>query len=1150
MFLQATTVAAWVVICASVNGFHEISIARKARASKLEALMAERRNRQAVSKVHPRFEIFSRGLLHGGSSGMTQVDIDSCREVTYTCSISLGTPPQRTEVILDTGSADLWILQAAYKHAKSSSYVANGEHFKIHYADGDAVTGYLSEDTLGFGEGLEVPHQIFAEIDDGGHGFGQSCKESGILGLGMDERSHAHVKSPFHSLVETGALERAMFSMLLVDDNGGLLTLGGANPDHFSGALRWFPVLGTQGDDDFDDDNDNGRDDAWLDDEMVGGKLKKWLIPLDHVEVEATRQEDGSFGGGGREIRGGATSALIDTGATLMSAPEEAFALVADDLGAQCWFREAASLSKDDDDYDADGDDYFGDDGAFYGDKRGDHRNLQQQHDELSDRNLETAGSFIGGPCAMALEGGDDEHSYGGGKTYELSFALVPCDATPSLTFTFGDERYSGDDLTGVADDGVDPVLSGRFTLDGKELVRPIPEACPPGEFMDCFGGCFQEDTARSWIGDGSCDGGAQGFSFNCPAFSCDGGDCGGDCGAHGDPGEMCELGIDSNGNRDYWTLGDQFLRRVFVAFDYSEGRVGLAYGAENLPTKAPTKLAAAMTGKESGAASKDKGDVSPSLAAFDVGTGERDDVAVAGTQKIIEAEGSSDKYGDDKALQAVEKLWGISDDDDDDGTKGSTGHNDTNNEGDDNAISAVGKYWGLYDDDDHGGGDEKKDSWEMMPTFFLPHYPPEPEHPYDPLPESPNPTPTVSVSTPFSSQPLRPAPTSPPTTTPLRGLFLCLFVYLAALTFLCTCLFGLPREENAYGANRPSLLPSAAKVRKGSFTRAGVAYNFVSAVDVDDDDNAGKWDAKNNGELNTGDKNRVHMGGCGRVFKGGRAGSDGRYNEKMVDSSSLSSSLSSSALLSECTAVRRAILASSWVLLLATFFFWFWSLKQVLRLGWFNDGFDGCLLVALIVVSLPHLTAISSTDAASEVMHSESTIHLESALEVACGGAQWFKKWVLPTHLMAATTFLVATILLLFNTEHEDSGHNFDQKGGKWESHNNDSVGAKPKDGGAAVAFRVHCISGVLFWSITGWLFWRLSVRWVNVLGALLAAEQSAMTDVEENPKPPLDPKARAWAHQKRLLGEQVESCQDDEGVGSGGGGGGRFSAATKELE
>jgi hypothetical protein len=96
---------------------------------------------------------------------------------------------------------------------------------------------------------------------------------------------------------------------------------------------------------------------------------------------------------------------------------------------------------------------------------------------------------------------------------------------------------------------------------------------------------CYSEDY-RSWVGDGQCDDGSQGFSFNCAAFACDGGDCHGDSGTHaaclwGDPGEVCELGLDvGSASRGHWTLGDVFLRRVFTAYDYAKGAVGMAYGA------------------------------------------------------------------------------------------------------------------------------------------------------------------------------------------------------------------------------------------------------------------------------------------------------------------------------------------------------------------------------------------------------------------------------------------------------------------------------------------------------------------------------------------------------------------------------------------
>jgi hypothetical protein len=73
--------------------------------------------------------------------------------------------------------------------------------------------------------------------------------------------------------------------------------------------------------------------------------------------------------------------------------------------------------------------------------------------------------------------------------------------------------------------------------------VLPTEKSCKGDQFKDCLGNC-QDGDYKDWIGDGSCDDGKQGFSFNCRAFECDGGDC---VGEHAcemkDPGEICPLG-------------------------------------------------------------------------------------------------------------------------------------------------------------------------------------------------------------------------------------------------------------------------------------------------------------------------------------------------------------------------------------------------------------------------------------------------------------------------------------------------------------------------------------------------------------------------------------------------------------------------------
>ncbi|KAL7483001.1 hypothetical protein ACHAW6_008644 [Cyclotella cf. meneghiniana] len=232
----------------------------------------------------------------------------------YYGSVEIGTPPQSFQVVFDTGSADFWVpsqqclarstncrQKKAYDAHASSTFadVPTGAKtaFTIEYGSGP-VSGNFATDTVTVAKDYAVEGQTFAMVERT-MGLGDTyeyAKFDGILGLAFPVLSQDEdAATVLQNLVEQNIVDSPMFGFFLGNNAPGELTIGGYDQDRFQGEITWVDLL----------------------------TPTYWVAPMEKVTFD------------GVAVSRGRSAGIMDTGTSLIYAPQEVVTTMARSVGAR-----------------------------------------------------------------------------------------------------------------------------------------------------------------------------------------------------------------------------------------------------------------------------------------------------------------------------------------------------------------------------------------------------------------------------------------------------------------------------------------------------------------------------------------------------------------------------------------------------------------------------------------------------------------------------------------------------------------------------------------------------------------------------------------------------------------------------------------------
>ncbi|TPX45971.1 hypothetical protein SeMB42_g03723 [Synchytrium endobioticum] len=188
-------------------------------------------------------------------------------DVQYYATVYVGNPPQPFRVVVDTGSADLWIpsarctdaqcgSHARFNESQSKSAIRRGRKFTIQYALGSAAGDlYMDRVLLNVSTGattsvvLQVVNQTFGSVTS--ETYWKQYVPDGVIGFAFSNLAQSLSRTPLENLYLQKQIGWPAFGVWLqytrtdngTSSQGGRLTLGGIDPALYRGRMAFVPVV-------------------------------------------------------------------------------------------------------------------------------------------------------------------------------------------------------------------------------------------------------------------------------------------------------------------------------------------------------------------------------------------------------------------------------------------------------------------------------------------------------------------------------------------------------------------------------------------------------------------------------------------------------------------------------------------------------------------------------------------------------------------------------------------------------------------------------------------------------------------------------------------------------------------------------------------